>query len=123
MCNPDISGEFNYSLNIMIMEREFLMHIVTEAVSKGEFSFDRDILQKRNKNYKICGYRYDGLVRKIASIKAYYQANIDLLNESVRDQLFTKERLCLLYTSQANWAKTIWGKRKPGSHWIFTQVK
>ncbi|MBC5787671.1 MULTISPECIES: glucose-1-phosphate adenylyltransferase subunit GlgD [Clostridiaceae] len=96
MCNPDISGEFNYSLNIMIMEREFLMHIVTEAVSKGEFSFDRDILQKRNKNYKICGYRYDGLVRKIASIKAYYQANIDLLNESVRDQLFTKERL--IYT-------------------------
>ena len=78
------------------MEREFLMHIVTEAVSKGEFSFDRDILQKRNKNYKICGYRYDGLVRKIASIKAYYQANIDLLNESVRDQLFTKERL--IYT-------------------------
>ena len=92
MCSPDITGEFNYSMNILIVGREFLIKLINEAISKGEYSLDRDILQKKMKELKINGFFYDGFVRRIGSMKGYYQANIDLLSESVREQLFTKER-------------------------------
>lgn len=39
MDGPDLSGEFDYSLNIMITGREFLYKTVTECISKGEYSF------------------------------------------------------------------------------------
>lgn len=92
MCSPDITGEFNYSMNILIVGREFLIKLINEAISKGEYSLDRDILQKKMKELKINGFFYDGFVRRIGSMKGYYQANIDLLSESVREQLFTRER-------------------------------
>lgn len=92
MCSPDITGEFNYSMNILIVGREFLIKLINEAISKGEYSLDRDILQKKMKELKINGFFYEGFVRRIGSMKGYYQANIDLLSESVREQLFTRER-------------------------------
>lgn len=92
MCNPDITGEFNYSMNILIVGREFLIKLINESVSRGEYSLDRDILQRRMKEFKINGFFYDGFVRRIGSMKGFYQANIDLLSENVREQLFTKSR-------------------------------
>lgn len=92
ICNPDMAGEFNYALNVIIMGREFLIRLVNQALSRGEYSFDRHVLQTKAKELKIYGYCYDGFVRKIASIQDFYQANIDLLNEGVREQLFVKRR-------------------------------
>lgn len=92
MYHPNISGEFACSMNILIFDREFLIKLVTDLMSKGELSMDRDFLQKHSDDYKICGYEYEGLVRTIRSLKSYYKANIDLLNSDVRDKLFLKER-------------------------------
>ncbi len=92
MCNPEITGECNYFMNIAVMDREFLMRLVAECISKGEYSFNRDILQKRMKELNIRGHYYDGFVRRITSISSYFQANLDLLSEEVRGQLFCKDR-------------------------------
>lgn len=92
MCNPEMSGEFNYLMNVVTMDRTFLIKLVSEAISKGEYSFERDILQKRCKDLQIQGFYYDGFVRKASSIKSFFQANLDLLKEEVQDQLFCKDR-------------------------------
>ncbi len=92
MLNPDISGEFNYSLNVFIFERDFLKELVIESISKGEYSLDKNFLQSKCKEYNIKGVKYNGYVKSICSMKNYYEANMELLDPSVREELFNKNR-------------------------------
>jgi len=92
MCQPDISGELSYSMNVIAADRDFLIKMVTDSISRGEYRLERDFLQKKAGDYRIFGCEYKGFVRKIASMTGFYQANIDLLNQKVRKELFVKER-------------------------------
>lgn len=92
MVHPDMSGEFNCSMNVVIVDRELLIKLVSTSLSKGEYSLDADFLQKHCGDYKIMGKQYQGLVRVIRSMKEYYQANIDLLGENVQRELFLTDR-------------------------------
>lgn len=107
MCNPDMSGEFSYFMNIAVMDREFLIKLVRECISKGEYSLDRDVLQKRMKQLNIRGVYYDGFVQRVNSIQEYYWANLDLLKEDIREELFCKDRP--IYTKVRDEAPVLYG--------------
>lgn len=107
MCNPDMSGEFSYFMNIAVMDREFLLKLVRECISKGEYSLDRDVLQKRMKQLNIRGVYYDGFVQRVNSIQEYYWANLDLLKEDIREELFCKDRP--IYTKVRDEAPVLYG--------------
>lgn len=92
MYEPNISGELSYSMNVIAADRDFLIKMVTECISRGEYHLERDFLQKKAGDYRIFGCEYRGFVRNIASMQGYYQANIDLLNQKVRQELFVRER-------------------------------
>jgi glucose-1-phosphate adenylyltransferase len=92
MINPQICGECNISLNSIVIKKTFLKKIVQEAASRSLYSFERDILQAKKDEYKIMGYEYKGYFSKIDSMISYYNANMDLLNGNIREELFTKDR-------------------------------
>lgn len=88
LIRPDMAGEFDASMNIFVMSKDFLMKTINESVSRNLYSFEVDILQHRLSEFKVCGYRFDGYYSQIDGIQAYYQANMDLMNKEVRTELF-----------------------------------
>ena len=88
LIRPDMAGEFDASMNIFVMSKEFLLKIINESMSRNLYSFEIDVLQHRLSELKVCGYRFDGYYSQIDSIQAYYQANMDLMNKEVRTELF-----------------------------------
>ncbi len=88
LINPQISGECNVALNSYIISKDLLMSIVMDGAAQGIYSFAKSILQDKCGKYKIMAYKHDGYFSKITSIKTYYDANMALLDTSLRQKLF-----------------------------------
>lgn len=90
MIDPQIAGECNVCLNMFILSKEVLKNIVVNSASRSEYSFNKDVLQAKKNEYKIMAYEHKGYFSKIDSVKAYYDANMALLDTENRDSLFIK---------------------------------
>lgn len=90
MIDPPMTGNCNLGLDMYIMSKDFLRKIVKESMSRGKFSFRRDILLDRSANYKILPYEHTSYYSKIDSLASYYAANLDLLRQEARDALFNQ---------------------------------
>lgn len=88
LIRPEMAGEFDASMNIFVMSKEFLLKVINESMSRNLYSFEVDILQHRLKEFKVCGYRFEGYYSQIDGIQAYYQANMDIMSKEVRKELF-----------------------------------
>jgi glucose-1-phosphate adenylyltransferase len=89
--DPQFSGECNIWLEMCIITKDFLKKIVSDAASRNQFSFTREILQGRRDDFKIMGYKHDGFFTKIDSIQDYYLANRMLLDPEKKNALFRKD--------------------------------
>jgi len=88
LIRPEMAGEFDASMNIFVMSKEFLLKVINESMSRNLYSFEVDILQHRLNEFKVCGYRFEGYYSQIDGIQAYYQANMDIMSKEVRKELF-----------------------------------
>ncbi|MBQ2991923.1 MAG: glucose-1-phosphate adenylyltransferase subunit GlgD [Clostridia bacterium] len=88
---PTCEGAF---MKIYITRRELLHQLVEDAAAAGMQDFDRDVVQKsiNDGSLKICGYEYDDLAAQIDSIQSYFNFNMSLQDDTVRRQLFPKDR-------------------------------
>ncbi len=75
-------------INVMVINRQFLLNLVEDSVIHGFTSFEGDILAKQVNSLKIYRYDFTGYYAGIDSISAYYKHNMELLNKEVRDELF-----------------------------------
>ena len=75
-------------INMMIINRQFLLNIVEDSVTHGFNSFESDILVKQLNSLKIYKYDFEGYYAGIDSMSAYFKHNMELLNKEVRDELF-----------------------------------
>lgn len=75
-------------INMMIINRQFLLNLVEDSVTHGFTSFESDILIKQIESLKIYRYDFKGYYAGIDSIAAYYKHNMELLQKEVRDELF-----------------------------------
>lgn len=91
LVRPEISGDHNVSLNMFVMEKNFLQRIVAECASKNLYSFEVDVLQHKLKELKVYGYRFDGYHAQIDSIGSYFESNMELMKSDVRKELFTSD--------------------------------
>ena len=78
----------NIFINIMVINRQFLLNIVEDSVTHGFSSFESDILVKQLNSLKIYSYDFQGYYAGIDSMTAYYKHNMELLDKEVRDELF-----------------------------------
>lgn len=90
--NPKIDGEFNYSLNVYIMEKALLQRLVKDAISHNYESFEKDLIQRNTNRLKIFGYEVRSFCADIDSLVSYYNANMALLNPENRRDLFSPDR-------------------------------
>lgn len=88
LVRPEISGEHNVSLNMFVMNKDFLTNIVSECASKNLYSFEVDVLQHRLNELKIFGYRFDGYHAQIDGIQSFFRSNMEIMDKNVRDELF-----------------------------------
>jgi len=87
--NPDVTDtKFNRYVNIMVMNREFLINIIQDAVTRGFSSFGKDILTKNIETMKLYGYPITGYYAGVNSLSGYFKHSMELLNRDVRAELF-----------------------------------
>ncbi|MBQ5810154.1 MAG: glucose-1-phosphate adenylyltransferase subunit GlgD, partial [Clostridia bacterium] len=84
--------ECDYSLDIMIMERQKLIELITSAAERNFSSLSRHVLQPNVDKIKIYGFEMKEYAVVMDSTKTYFKANMDLLEGSVRAQLFNPAR-------------------------------
>ncbi len=94
-------------INIMIIDRQFLLNIVEDSVTHGYNSFESDVLIKQVDSLKIYRYQFDGYYGGIDSMSAYFKHNMELLNKEVRDELFGERNV---YTKVRDSAPSKYGE-------------
>lgn len=86
------AADDRYALGLYVIGRERLIRLVEAAYSRGQGSFERDILQRRPEGLSLCGYEVPEYTVAIHSISSYFDANMALLEPTVRRQLFLPDR-------------------------------
>ena len=84
-------GEVNSAINLFVMNKSFFLSMVETHLSRSQYSFKRDVLQARRDELRIYGYPIEDYCVEIDSLRGYYDANMQLLDRSVCDQLFKRE--------------------------------
>jgi glucose-1-phosphate adenylyltransferase len=92
LIRPKLSGEYNSGLNMFIIGRKLLLEIIGESAARNLYSWEADVIQKRRDELQIYGYKYDGYYSQINSIIEYRDANMALMDKTVRDELFYRTR-------------------------------
>lgn len=89
--NPNAASYDNLFLEILLVKRTLLIHLIDQAVSHGAKSLNEEVLRPfiHSGALKIMAYRMDGYYRRIETIKNYFNFNLDLLNYDVRKELFS----------------------------------
>ena len=81
-----------YGIGVYVMRKDWLLRTIAEATARNLYHFERDILQRRLDELVICGYEVPSLVMPIYSTASYFNANLALLEDTVRQQLFPQKR-------------------------------
>jgi len=92
LLNPRIAGEQNVYLNIMLIERDYLEHMIGYCCSHSKFSFEKDILQEGIARHEVYSHEFDGYVSRFNSMRSYFATNMALLDSEVREALFPQDR-------------------------------
>ncbi len=88
----DDSKSSNYSLQILVLEREKLIELIKEAQSKNLKHLTKDVFMAKENELKYFGFKANTYATVIDSRETYVKANLDLLDPKVRAELFCSER-------------------------------
>ena len=86
--NRNREGKQNLSMSIFVLKRELLIEIVDAAFVRGLRYFERDVLMNAFSYLKMYGYKYEGYVARITSLKSYFDENMKLLDNANLNALF-----------------------------------
>ncbi len=81
-----------YGLGVTIIGKELLLDLIEKAYEDDLLSFSIDVLAKKVNQLNIYGYEHNEYVAFLKSTDSYYKASMDLLDTSVRRQLFNPKR-------------------------------
>lgn len=86
--NSAATGVKKNYINVMVARTSFLLRLIQNAIQHGFTSFGRDILSPSINTLNIYAYKFEGYYANIDSLAAFYQANADLLNKEIRNEIF-----------------------------------
>lgn len=98
--DPQQTENVNFSTNIILIRKALFETLVSDAISVGHTSFEKDIIQKNVERLNIYGYEFKGWGCEIDSLTSYFDANMALLDRDTRKDLFNKDRP--IYTKVRN---------------------
>ncbi|MCY6960181.1 glucose-1-phosphate adenylyltransferase subunit GlgD [Clostridium brassicae] len=88
--NIGTNNEINLSMDMFIMSKDTLLQILDECVSKGYYKSVKEYVYANCDKFNIKAHEFDGYLTCINSTKAYYKANMDMLNPKIGKELFSK---------------------------------
>lgn len=88
--NSQAHGVQNFSTNIYVFDREFLIDTIKTGFNNGSVYLERDILIPQLDTLKVCGYEYTEYLARISGLKNYFDENMKLLDDANLDALFEK---------------------------------
>lgn len=89
--SPSGSDDVDYSLNIIVLRKSLLEHLVQGAFCFNHDRFERDIIQTNVKNLRIFGFEAPGFSALIDSLQSYYNVSMELLNPEICRTLFDRK--------------------------------
>lgn len=93
------------SMDMYIMEKDFLTGLLTECAHRGEWDLVGDWLVRRMQDFKIYGYAYDGYLAIIDCVENYYKHHMDLLEPRIWQEIFFRHGLIYTKTKDGPPAK------------------
>lgn len=103
-----VSGKKNFSLNVWVFNSDLLKSLVHDSIIYRMESLSRDIIAPRLSKLKVMGYEFKGYLACIDSLPSYFEANMDILRDEVRSDLFHSENYPI-YTKVKDSAPTHYG--------------
>lgn len=78
----------NISMEMYIMSVDTFKSLVNESVTNGKYRKIKECIHNKLNDIKVGSYEFKRYLACVNSIKSYYNANMDLLNEEVNYELF-----------------------------------
>lgn len=75
-------------LKVHILSKSLLREVIQRGVTVGWENLMRDYISKNYNKLNVYAYQVHGYCKVINNIKDYYDFNMDLLNEDIRNELF-----------------------------------
>ncbi|HEX2938818.1 MAG TPA: glucose-1-phosphate adenylyltransferase subunit GlgD [Ruminiclostridium sp.] len=85
---PQQDGEYNYGMNMWIVDKAFLEKVLDSARSHSFESWERDILQRGCNDIRLFSWNFDGYAGRVGTLKQFFHTNMDLLDSNVRNEVF-----------------------------------
>lgn len=89
--NLGTENEFNLYLNKAFIKKDAFIRIVKDATERGDASNLRNGFINHKDSLRIGTYEVKSHVEVVHDLTSYYQANMNLLDMSIYDELFTGE--------------------------------
>jgi len=86
-------GIHKVSMEMYLMERTLLVHLIKKCYASGGMDFVKDVLMKQIHTLAMYGYPYRGYSARIDCVKNYYKHSMELLKPEKWEELFFKEGL------------------------------
>lgn len=86
--NSKEPGVQNLSMNIYVIDREFLIDQISTAFVRGYVYFERDILAPQINELNVQAFKFDGYLARISDMKSYFDENMKMLDDENLDGLF-----------------------------------
>jgi glucose-1-phosphate adenylyltransferase len=85
---PMVATSHTVSCGIYVIRRRQLIELLEQSAEEDRFDFVQDILIRYKNMKKIYAYRMTEYWNNISCVDAYYQTNMDFLNDEIRDYFF-----------------------------------
>ena len=79
-------------LEVYILSTKLLKELVDECHAKDQFSWRRDVLRAKKDTLNLRTYIWKGFAAQVRSVQEYYDRSMQLLDPTIRAELFTPER-------------------------------
>ena len=108
--------ESNISMEMYILRTDLLIEIIYECIRRGSHRKFKSYLSEFLDEMKVSGFEFKGYLSCVNSLKSYYKANMDLLEEKVYKELFIDNNP--IYTKSRDEGPTHYTKNSKGTNSI-----
>lgn len=81
----------NVSLDTYVLTKKLFLELIEEAQKVSTLYWFVDILNEKCNELDVRGYQYRGYLAAITDLTSYYEANMELINPEVAEDLFKEE--------------------------------
>lgn len=88
--NLGMEEQFNLSMEMYFIKKTVYIDMLYDSIEKGSANYLKQALFSSLNKYKVHAYEFKGYVSTINTVRNYFDANMDILNPEVANELFFK---------------------------------